>query len=116
MNEKTKGYSDMKQKQFSLENVLAVAFDRRLSANKDGVLELCSFLVGKEITPDQVPMIVQSYCQPAILEQHPELTVIDIALVTDANYWPWLVEQRQKYGAYITFISPTPPLPASVSI
>jgi hypothetical protein len=91
----------MKQKQFPLENVLAVAFDRTLSANKSGILDLCSFLVGQEVNPNQVSIVVQNYCRPAILEQHPEFKAIDISKVTDDNYWTWMVEQREKYGAFI---------------
>jgi hypothetical protein len=92
----------MKQKQFPLENVLAVAFDRTLSANKYEVLDLCNFLVGEEINSDRIPIIIQNYCRPAILEQHPEFKAIDISKVTDDNYWTWMVEQREKYGALIT--------------
>jgi hypothetical protein len=91
----------MKQKQFPLENVLAVAFDRTFSANKYGVLECCSFLIDEEINPTQVPLVLQD-CRSAILEQHPEFKVIDISVVTDDNYWTWMVEQREKYGALIT--------------
>jgi hypothetical protein len=92
----------MKQKEFPLENVLAVAFDRTLSANKYGVLELCSFLSGTDITPSDIPTIVQDYCRPEILKQHPELNAINISIVTEENYWTWMAEQKWKYGAFIT--------------
>lgn len=92
----------MKQKQFPLENVLAIALDRALTANKYGVLELCSFVTGMEVKPDDIETMLQNHCQAEILKQHPEFNAIDISMLTEGTYWAWLAEQKTRYGAFVT--------------
>ncbi|PWV55565.1 hypothetical protein [Chitinophaga sp. S165] len=92
----------MKHKLFPLENVLAVALDRALTANKYGVLDLCSFVIGKEVKPNEIEAVLQSHCQPEILKQYPGFNDIDISMLSEETYWAWLAKQKSNYGAFIT--------------
>jgi len=88
---------NMKTKEFHLSDILSVLTDKKLSENgMDGVYGLLSFMTETEINEFVVEKAMKS-CRLAIVEEHPQLSIIDIG-INNKNLKKWVNRQITKFG------------------
>jgi len=90
---------------FPLADILTVTTGRLLSRHMDDVYRILHYLTDDVVMTHQIPRAVGA-CQPAVLEQHPQL--VDVTPATNAGIdeiGAWLAEQERRFGETLT-VSP----------
>lgn len=92
---------------FHIGEVLTVSTGIMASlSGTDGVYKILSHMTGQGIYTTQIPRALK-ICQPAILEQHPQLAEETGQGITKENVEAWVAERVALYGEYLE-IEPLP--------
>jgi hypothetical protein len=86
---------------FPLGDILTVTTDRFVTPDGMGaVYELLNFMTGDNLFTHQLPR-ASGECRPALLAQHPDLTLVVVPEEFDdeAHVWRWLAEQVARFSA-----------------
>lgn len=88
------------KKEFSLEAVLSVIFDKILVSRISEIRELCSLLIGTEINSHQLIRAV-SECNAGLKAQCPQFDELSPHEITRENVKDWITLKKKKYGTVV---------------
>ena len=91
-----------KRKEFHISDVLSISHDILVSTRHvEGVYDILNFMTNDNLFTHQLPRAGRE-CKPWLLRQHPQLANVSSEGIGRDNWEPWLAEQVEKFGEYLT--------------
>ncbi|WPS86442.1 hypothetical protein SMD22_18290 [Brevibacillus halotolerans] len=88
-------------KLFHISDILSVTTGKLLSTRRmDGVYDILNHMTGESLVTHQLPRAIK-ICAPFLLQQHPELLVVDADNVDENNLGAWIDKQLKVYGEFL---------------
>lgn len=88
-------------KKYHLSYVLSIISGRLISnEGLDGIYDILSYLNGNTVHTHEISDVIEE-CRLGLLEQHPELTNINLDEINTDNLDQWLKNQINIFGEYL---------------
>ncbi|MEW9093923.1 MAG: hypothetical protein AB2417_02475 [Clostridiaceae bacterium] len=86
---------------FHISDILSITSTKMVSVNGiDGIYSILDYMTGDSLYTHQLPETIRA-CRPRLLEQFPQLSVVNCDEVNSDNLNEFIKDMEDRYGKYL---------------